>query len=245
MSASKYPAADERRELVGRPVLAPRPESGSVVIVQEKVLAEISHELGNFFHKLYYWSEYLKDAPARDASDSTAAEMLERTIKNLEDFLKISLGYFNPTQLAVVKMRVPDVVEGMLFQVRSHVNGTPVTVTHDGDWNGADLYVDPGQISIAFEIAVRHLAKQMGPESQLRIGFERSPRRDCAGLEVAFRLENPSEASPLFRTAEAGVEWAVAQRIVALHGGELTEHAEEHGAKSLLVFLPLQPLIEV
>src|SRR5262245_48718952 len=34
-------------------------------VVQEKILAEISHELGNFFHKLYYWSDYLKERPTR------------------------------------------------------------------------------------------------------------------------------------------------------------------------------------
>ncbi len=247
MSASKYPAADERHERAGRHASSPplRAESGSVVLVQEKVLAEISHELGNFFHKLYYWSEYLKDAPARESSDSTAAEMLERTIKNLEDFLKVSLGYFNPTKLVPVAMSVPDVVEGMLFQVRAHVNGTPVAVSHEGDWNGADLLVDPGQVSIAFEVAVRHLAKQMGADSQLRVEFGRSTRRDCAGLEIAFELVNPSEASPLFRTAEAGVEWAVAQRIIALHGGELVEDGGDREAKRLRIFLPLQPLPEV
>ena len=35
-------------------------EHGSLVVVEERVLAEISHELGNFFHKLYYWSDYIK-----------------------------------------------------------------------------------------------------------------------------------------------------------------------------------------
>src|SRR5262245_2051455 len=27
-------------------------------VAEERVLAEISHELGNFFHKLYYWAEF-------------------------------------------------------------------------------------------------------------------------------------------------------------------------------------------
>src|SRR3982750_4424563 len=35
-------------------------EQGNLVVVQERVLAEIAHELGNFFHKLYYWSDYIK-----------------------------------------------------------------------------------------------------------------------------------------------------------------------------------------
>ena len=94
---------------------------------------------------------------------------------------------------------------------------------------------------VSFEVAVRHLTKQVGPESSVAIGIERSARRDRAGLEVGFQLRQPNEASPLFRTAEAGIEWAVAQKVVALHGGELLERNEGPEAKSLVIFLPLCP----
>src|SRR5712691_8808179 len=108
MSASKYPSSPRRKlgPLAVRPA-ARRPEQVAVAVVQERVLAEIRHELGNFFHKLYYWSDYLKEKPVRQPADSTATQMLERTIKNLEDFLKMSLEYFHPTQLAFTRMVVP------------------------------------------------------------------------------------------------------------------------------------------
>src|SRR6476660_6757591 len=97
MSANKFPNREVPQKLgplAARPA-AVRPDHATAVLVQEKVLAEITHELGNFFHKLYYWSDYLKEKPARKSSDSTATQMLERTIKNLEDFLKVSLDYFH------------------------------------------------------------------------------------------------------------------------------------------------------
>jgi signal transduction histidine kinase len=216
-----------------------------VVLLQEKVLAEISHELGNFFHKLYYWSQYLREAPARESADSTPCEMLERTIRGLEDFLKMSLGYFNPVHLSAVPMRAAEVVEGMLFQARARLDGTPLTVTQEADWRDAEMLVDPGQMSLALEIVMRYLAEQIGPESQLGVSVGRGTRRGCPGLEIRVCLQDPSEASPLFRTAEAGVEWAVAERIVTLHGGELVQQADDRGEKTLIVFLPLQPLIEV
>ena len=53
-------------------VVAP-PEGAVPVYVQEKILAEISHELGNFFHKLYYWSDYLRERPTRKNADSTVS----------------------------------------------------------------------------------------------------------------------------------------------------------------------------
>src|SRR5262249_30486043 len=105
MSVTKYSGPEGRQKLGPLPArTAPRPEPGTPVFVQEKVLAEIAHELGNFFHKLYYWSDYLKERPARKSADSTATQMLERTIKNLEDFLKVSLDYFHPTQLSFMRM---------------------------------------------------------------------------------------------------------------------------------------------
>ena len=244
MSANKVPDPDGRKH---GPLGARRPADSAAGVVQEKVLADIRHELGNFFHKLYYWSEYLREKPARNPSDATAAEMLERTIKNLEEFLKVSLDYFRPTQLSCVRMQVPELVEGLLFQLRSQLNGTPVAVRGGDEWREAEVLVDPGHLSHAFGVAVRHLTKLVGPESNVRIDIERSTRRDCPGLEVLFALQNPNQASPLFRTSEAGIEWAVAQKVVALHGGELSECTQEGETKTLSVFLPLSPagIVEV
>jgi len=244
MSAAKIPGPEGPQNLGPRAASPPvvRAEVGAAAVARdEKVLAEIAHELGNFFHKLYYWSDYLKEKPARRTADSTAAQMLERTIRNLEDFLKISLDYFHPTQMAFTRMAVGELVEGLLFQVRSQLNGTQVTVSDGGSWKDveADVLVDPSHLSYAFEVAVRQLTKQIGAESTIAIEIGRGVRREGAGLQVEFHLRQPNEASPLFRTAEAGLEWAVAQKFVTLHGGELLERIEAPDEKELVLFLPL------
>ena len=242
MAARKLSDVSDEHGTVAAPPVS-RVEYAPTIVVQEKVLAEIAHELGNFFHKLYYWSDFLKEKQARKSADSTATQMLERTIKNLEDFLKLALDYVHPTQLSFMRMNVSELLEGLLFQVRAHLNGTPVTVSDDEDWRGAQVQVmvDPSHLSHAFEVAVRHLTKQVGPVSRIQLAIERVMRRNAPGLEVRFRLHGPNEASPLFRTAEAGVEWAVAQKVVALHGGELSEHNQDGREKQMLFFLPLCP----
>jgi signal transduction histidine kinase len=209
------------------------------VLVEEKVLAEIAHELGNFFHKLYYWSDYLKERTPRKTADSTAAEMLERTIKNLEDFLRLSFDYVHPLQLSFLRMGVADVVHGLLGQVRAQLNGTPATVAHDGEWCGEEVLVDPSHLSRVFEVTLRHMMKQVGAASTVCVAVGRALRAGRPGLELSFHVEGVSEASPLFRTSDAGVEWAVAQKVVALHGGELREQTRGPGEKSLVIFLPL------
>src|SRR5438128_10239358 len=140
MSATKLPGPEGHQKLgplAARPP-ALRAEPATAVAVQEKVIAEITHELGNFFHKLYYWSDYLKEKPAPKSADSTAAQMLERTIKNLEDFLRVSLDYFHPTQLSFTRMAVRELLEGLLFQVRAQLNGTSVMVSEGDAWPSED-----------------------------------------------------------------------------------------------------------
>jgi signal transduction histidine kinase len=217
------------------------PEGEVPAVVQEKILAEIAHELGNFFHKLYYWSDYLKERPTRKNADSTAAQMLERTIKNLEEFLNVSLDYFRPTQLALMHMSVPEVVEGFVCQARTQLNGTPITVVQSEEWKGQEVMVDPSHLSRAFGFALRHVTKQVGAESAIAIRIAHGGSRDGTDLEIALELHQPNEASPLFRASEAGMEWAVAQKIISLHGGDLLADAQGTNEKTLRIVLPLCP----
>jgi len=238
MSAIKNPSS-ETETLQHPPRAAQRADQGIMVLVQEKVLSEIAHELGNFFHKLYYWADFLKEKPAGAPTEGTATQMLERTIKNLEDFLKVSLDYFHPTRLSLMRMAIPDIVGGLLSQVRAQMNGTPVSVSDQGAWDGEGVMIDPGHLSQALGVAVATLVKQIGPDSSVHVGVERSARADGRWFEVAFELRQPSDPSPLFRTSCAGVEWAVAQKVVALHGGELAECPGANGTKTLTISLPL------
>ena len=242
MAASKYPSPETRQNVspIGARPRTPR-AGASLVPVQEKVLAEIGHELGNFFHKLYYWSDFLQDKPARQSADATAVQMLERTIRNLEEFLKVSLEYFHPTQLACMRMEAGELVEALLVQLRAQLNGTPVAIADAGDWREGGVMVDPGRFSQALGLAVRHLVDQVGAESTLEIAVRRAFRDGQAGLEVDFRLNRPSEAPALLQTGAAGMAWAVAEKIVMLHGGELLESTIDPEGKSVTLFLPLDP----
>ena len=150
----------------------------------------------------------------------------------------MSLDYFHPTRLSLMHMAIPDVVGGLLSQVRAQMNGTPVTVSDGGAWDGDGVMVDPGHLSQALGVAVATVGKQAGPQSTLHVDVARTLRGDGRWLEVSFELHQPCDPSPLFRTSRAGVEWAVAQKVIALHGGELVERPGADGTKTLTVLLP-------
>jgi signal transduction histidine kinase len=218
---------------------AAQPKAPADAALQEQVLGEIRHELGNFFHKLYYWSDYLKERTADKGQDATATQMLQRTIQNLEDFLRVALDYFQPAELCLTRMAASELVDGLLSQLRAHLNGTPVAVRTDGEWRGEEVVIDPGHFSQAWTVAVRCLADQVGPDSTLQITIGRGLRRQTYGLEVGLELHRPNETQALFRTSEAGLQWAVAKKLLTLHGGELLESTEMGDEKRLTVFIPL------
>ncbi len=239
MAAPKYPSAAPQKlgPRAARPVTDHR--LASAIAVQEKVLAEISHELGNFFHKLYYWSDFLQERRTRRSADGTASQMLATTIRNFEGFLKLALDYFYPVQLGCMPMAVSDLLRGLLGQLRSQLNGTPLTEADPATWADAAVMVDPGRISQALDIAVRHLGHHVGSGSRLGVVTGRADRGEGPGIEITIELESPNPTSPLFVTAAAGVEWALAERVIALHGGELADREREDGAKAVTLYLPL------
>jgi hypothetical protein len=188
-------------------------------VAEERVLAEIAHELGNFFHKLYYWAEFLQEKRADHSSEATAAQMLTQTVGSLEEFLKGTLDYFRPLKLSPVQMPLADIVAGMIVQLRAQLHGWPVRVSDAGGWEQRAVLIDPARLPAVF----------------LAIGLD--TRSD--GIEAAFRVEGRF-GTPGFQTAASCVEWALAERIVALHGGRLQQRELPDGPPALVLFLPFQ-----
>ena len=94
---------------------AARPEEPqTLALADERVLGEISHEMGNYFHKLYYWTEYLKTHPAGAGhGDASAVDMLEGTVERLEHFMRMILEYFAPPRLCFNRIGAADLVGGL------------------------------------------------------------------------------------------------------------------------------------
>jgi hypothetical protein len=214
-------------------------DGGTLVVVEDAVLTEISHELGNLFHKLYHWSDYFRSGVPPAATDSSAADMLERTIRNLEDFLKVAFQYFSPIQLNTVHLTVDDLLAGFLSQLSGYANGMPVEVSRPVAWDGAHVLVDLQYISQAFQIAARRITQQPGPHATLHVHVGRGLRGNVPGVELDLAIDRPGDQSGLFRGSQAGIEWAVADRLFEQHGGELEERQTESGTRHLVLFLPL------
>jgi len=224
------------RNEAGGEILADRESEPSVDragpgfgLPDDHILGEISHEMGNYFHKLYYWTEYLREN-AQTSGDLSAVEMLQGTVDRLEHFMRMSLEYFAPARLCFNKVRAGDLVASL----RSRLVGRELRVEGEPDWAEQAVMADAGLIARALRTVVERVATTLIAESEMRVKVSRAHRREYEGLEIEF-VAGGEGGEPV--TLMKGIEMAVAEKFFQIHGGELFER--EGDRHTLVVFLPI------
>jgi hypothetical protein len=184
----------------------------------ERILGEIAHEMGNHLHKLYYWTGYLREqAAARGEAEAAAVEMLGGAVERLDRFMRMILEYFAPARLCFNKVRVADLVGGL----SEHLPGRRLVV-HGVDRLGeTSVFVDAGLLGHALRTIFERVASTLVDEDELHVTIE---------------LASGGAASA-GGSLKTGIEMAVAEKFLHMHGAELFER--ETAVRSLVVFVPL------
>lgn len=204
--------------------------SGALGPPDERVLGEIAHEMGNHLHKLYYWTGYLREqAAARGEPEAAAVEMLGGAVERLDRFLHMILEYFAPARLCFNKVRVADLVGGL----GDHLPGRRLVVEGVDRLGETSVFVDAGLLGHAIRTIFERVASTLVDEDELRVRLELASRRQYRGVEIEFRGGAASAGGSL----KAGIEMAVAEKFLHMHGAELFER--ETAVRSLVVFVPL------
>ncbi len=211
-------------------------EGAALAALSEGVLGEIRHELGNLFHKLYYWLEQV-EAPG-EGTGASPCRMLADTARQLEAFLVTTLEYFHPVALAPVPMPAREVVTGLRVRVAGLSGG-------QGD-DGSDagprgtVLVDLEQLPGVLEAAAERLAAEAeASDSVVRLEVREVDSEHGRGLALELSLGSRSVAPPAAELNFARtLRWARAQRVAALHGGSLAERTAPDGMRVVALFLP-------
>jgi hypothetical protein len=123
----------------------------------------------------------------------------------------------------------------MVVQLRAQLHGWPVRVSDQGGWEQRAVLIDPARLPAVFLAVGRRLTERAPAGTGVHVGLESS----SDGIEAVFRVEGRF-GTPGFQTAASCVEWALAERIVALHGGRLQQRDLPDGPPVLVLFLPFQ-----
>src|SRR5689334_16716039 len=139
-------------------------------VIGERVVADVRHEIGNYFHKLYYWADFLTDSRSGRALDVTATQMLEDTIRGLEDLLHATLEYVRPIAVTPIHMHAREVADGIVRQLVSGLGGRPVAACVDPAVpSDRALLVDPGRLSQLLGSVARRVASATDEASPLEV----------------------------------------------------------------------------
>jgi signal transduction histidine kinase len=205
-------------------------------VIGERVVADVRHEIGNYFHKLYYWADFLTESRSGRAGDVTATQMLEQTIHGLESLLHATLEYVRPIAVTPVRMHAREVADGIVRQLTSGLDGRAVATSVD-DTVPSDrvLLVDPGRLSQLLGTLARRLAAATDHASELQVRVSAELR----GAVEVIALHATGVTNGACHSTLTEVEWATAENVARLIGGELTVHGAA-GRTTFALTLPLR-----
>ncbi|MEW6270816.1 MAG: hypothetical protein AB1689_16155 [Thermodesulfobacteriota bacterium] len=206
--------------------------------IDEAVVHDLSHELGNYFHKLYYYTESVASGADPGDPEGSAAQKLGETVQRLQGFLNLALEYFQPARLNAVPMSAGDVARALEALLRGEHPEASVDVRCAPGAADAAVMIDPTRLSSGLRIVARQLADAAGPGTTLHAGIERRAAGGRGVLEIAIEAEG-AVVDESRRPAHRVVEWAVAGRMIELHGGELVTNESRPGASGCVLTLPL------
>jgi hypothetical protein len=209
------------------------------VASQEQMVAEILHDLGNLFHKLYYWADYLRSGDASRDGDASAGEMLEGTIKQLQDYLKAAFDYLAPVALSPTRMAAADVMNSFVGKVTARLCATAVRKAGLEAVGSLTVLIDPSRMSQGLDIVVRQVASQVSEASSVAVTAVAVNHEGPAGIAVRVVVDHCADPSMFFRSAEASVEWALAEKLFDMHGGRLSHESGATGEVTVVMFFPV------
>ena len=188
------------------------------------VLAEVSHDLANRFHRSYYFLDLLDHALGehREEADPLLARLRE-TIEDVELLARSTLGYLRPLELRTLRVRVADLISSL----RQHLGMRTLDLRGDQAAGAREVEVDPARISEA----LASLCKLAIPESDIA----QTVVVDLIdGDPVCLRIHRAAGAPPL---SPGDLTLATTSRIVHLHGGGL--EVDQGETSSLTLCLPV------
>lgn len=183
----------------------------SVLTVEDEVVRDLRHSVGNYFHKLYYWADRI----ASEDDGTARAELQEElngALQRFQEFLEVGLRYFQPDVASPIAMPAADIASASEALLRNELPGCAVAVDIDPGARDLAVSVDPQRFSQALRIVVDVL----GGAARETFGCAISLADD--GEAVEFTIEATGGEAPVEMPV---MQWAIARKAISMQGGTL------------------------
>lgn len=205
------------------PLPSPPPDDGVLVVVRPEVVEIADHVLGNLFQRLYHGVERVRRL------DGGVAAELSTSVSELEEILQLILDYVAPFPPATSRIPAIEVVESMVKNLAP--GSEAVLMALGATIDGVMVAVDPGRASRAFALLSQQLDFEHEREVCTRVSVSRANR----GIVVHLRFPVGRVAT---RSSTVELRWAVAEKLIELHGGTLAKSHMDSGEVEWAISLP-------
>lgn len=203
--------------------------AGRMMRVEDEVVRDLRHSVGNYFHKLYYWADRIGSEDG--ASEHVElGEELSGALQRFQEFLELGLRYFEADEASPMNMGVADVASASESVLRTELPSVAVTVEVADAASTAQMHLDPQR----FSLALRLIAKLLGGTKREALACRISTGDDD---RVHVTIEASGGEAPLETPV---IEWAIARKAIAMQGGALeASSSQEDVIGGCVVTLPL------
>jgi hypothetical protein len=200
--------------------------------VHEREVAAIAGDLDRLLDEVYHWAMRAHGDTDPRADDGVQAGMLQLATEDLRHFIATLLEHVQPIDLVRTATPTSHLAATIALCAPSHLGGGSVFVAEGPE---VLVSVDLRQLARAWSGILRYLRAQAAGGG-LRVTVSRAERAGSQGVEIALQ---PTAEPHLLEARDpvAELEWALARRIVALHGGDVRAHGAPR-ARTVVVFLP-------
>lgn len=196
--------------------------------VEQDVVRDLRHSVGNHFHKLYYWADRIGSEDGAQEHVELAEE-LAGALQRFQEFLELGLRYFEPDQASVMDMSLADVSAASGSVLQTELPSTEVGVEVDAASAETRVTLDPQRFSLALRLIAQLLGGTKREAFQCRFG-----QRDG---QAEVTIEASGGEAPLETPV---IEWAIARKAIAMQGGVLeASSGQEDVIGGCVVSLPL------
>lgn len=201
-------------------------DDGQIVVVRPRVVDTVGHVLGNMFQRIYHLIDRTRQGDVAMGAD------LDSSIRRLESFLQLLMDYVSPLGLSLQDVSLGDVAESLAHQLGGAV-GQALAVEGAGLGQGR-LQVDAGRVTRAFDLLCSQLRPASGPTA---VQLTATAAGDTRSLTLVVKIPRGC----LFeRSSESEIRWAVAEKLLEMHGGMLQQSSTVSGDVLWEIMLPLQ-----
>lgn len=200
---------------------APR-EPGHLVVVRTGVVENADHVFGNLFQRLYAGVGRLQ------ALEPVEGELLASSVRELEEALQLVLDYVAPFPPVFERFSVGEVAESLAQRLKG-IAGLPVAMMVEVA-AGSGVLADPSRLGRAFDLLAMRFGECAAGQAA-EVSFEIG--RDA----ILARLQCPPPAGAT-RSSIGDLRWAVAEKLIELHGGSLEMMERDGGGLLWTISLP-------